>query len=246
VSESPQPSAVGVVLAAGMGTRVGADGNKAYLPVAGRTMMSWSLSALMAAPEVGRAVLVYRRGERDLAQHTVEHELPSATVEFVEGGETRHGSELNVLRYLASDIESGSVDIVVIHDAARPVAGSEMFGTAVSVAREHGGAIPALPIEDVVKTAADGRPTLLPTNGSLVGVQTPQAFRAAPLLAAYRAALTAGFEGTDTSSCVEAFGDVDVRIFGGERRNLKVTYAGDVAVADRLLSGRAGPAGGWR
>ncbi len=229
---------MGVVLAAGMGTRVGADGNKAYLRVAGRTMVSWSLEALSRTPEIARTVLVYRRGERDLARRTVAQELGSATVEFVEGGASRHASEFNVLQYLADDIDSGAIDVVLIHDAARPVAAPDMFVTAISVARECGGAIPALPVSDVVTDSGDGI-ELLAETPRLVRVQTPQAFRAAPLLSAYRAAAQEAFEGTDTSSCIQAFTDVDVRTFRGEQANLKVTYADDIAVAERLLSGRA-------
>src|ERR1700712_2926556 len=97
------PIAVGVVLAAGMGTRVGADGNKAYLPLAGRSMMSWSVAAVAGSPNIGRVILVFRSGERDLAARTLDDELPGATVELVEGGDTRHGSEENVLRVLAPD-----------------------------------------------------------------------------------------------------------------------------------------------
>jgi 2-C-methyl-D-erythritol 4-phosphate cytidylyltransferase len=237
------PHAVGVVLAAGMGTRVGADGNKAYLPVAGRTMVGWSLAAALCAPAITRTVLVYRRGERDLAQLTVRRDLPSATVEFVEGGDSRHGSEINVLRYLAPDIESGSVDVVAIHDGARPVASPEMFDTAVEVARKFGGAVPAIPAADLVATAQGHRIASVGGDGTLVRVQTPQAFRAAPLLRAYLTAERKRFEGTDTSSCVEAFADIEVRTFPGELRNLKVTYADDIAVAERLLSDRGGAAG---
>ena len=156
VSTSPGSYAVGVVLAAGMGTRVGADGNKAYLRVAGRSMVSWSLDTLTRVPGVTRTVLVFRRGEHELARDTVNRELPSATVEFVEGGDSRHASEFNVLRHLAADIESGSIDVVLIHDAARPVAGPDMFLTALSTAREFGGAIPALPVVDAVRTGRDG------------------------------------------------------------------------------------------
>lgn len=231
VSTPPGSYAVGVVLAAGLGTRVGADGNKAYLRVAGRSMVSWSLEAMTDVPQIARTVLVVRRGERELAQDTVKRELPTATVEFVEGGDTRHASEFNVLRHLAPDIESGAVDVVLIHDAARPVAGPDMFVTALSVAREFGGAIPALPIPDVATTGFES----LSDKGTLVRVQTPQAFRASPLLQAYRAADRVGFEGTDTSSCVERFTDTEVRTFHGEERNLKVTYARDIAVAERLL-----------
>ena len=71
-------------------------------------------------------MLVVRRGERVLADDTLRRELPGA-VEFVEGGDSRHASEFNVLRYLAAEIESGAIDVVLIHDAARPLAGAEMM-----------------------------------------------------------------------------------------------------------------------
>jgi 2-C-methyl-D-erythritol 4-phosphate cytidylyltransferase len=238
-------SAVGIVLAAGLGTRVGADGNKAYLPLAGRSMVTWSLNTLTRASDIVRSVLVYRRGELDLARDTVAAELPDATVELVEGGDSRHASEFNVLRYLADDIESGGIDVVLIHDAARPLAGPEMFSTALATAREFGAAIPALTIADVMRQGPDGLERAAGT-GTLVRVQTPQAFRARPLLAAYRGAAADGFEGTDTSSCFERYaptgtaetGEMQVRTFPGDETNMKVTYPHDVAVAERLLSVR--------
>lgn len=225
------PSAVGVVLAAGLGTRVGADGNKAHLELAGRSMVSWSVAAVASTPGIDRTVLVYRRGERELIAGTLEAELPTVRVELVEGGETRHGSEWNVLSYLSADVASGAVDVVLIHDAARPLAQSELMGTALATARKFGGAIPVVPADDVVHAGSDG---LVP-GGALVRVQTPQAFRARPLLDAYRRAQAAGVEGTDTSSCVERFTDVEVRTFPGASTNLKVTYPEDVLVAARLL-----------
>ena len=235
---SASPAAVAVVLAAGMGTRVGADGNKAYLRVAGRSMVAWSIDTLTRVPEIARTVLVFRRGEFELARDTVRREIPTATVEFVEGGDSRHASETNVLRHLANDIDSGAIDVVVIHDAARPIAGPDMFVTALAVAREFGGAIPAIPAADVVRTRDGADIESLTGSATLVRVQTPQAFRAAALLQAYRAAEREGFEGTDTSSCVEEFTDAEVRTFRGEQRNLKVTYAADIVVAERPLTRR--------
>jgi 2-C-methyl-D-erythritol 4-phosphate cytidylyltransferase len=238
-------SAVGVVLAAGMGTRVGADGNKAYLPLAGRSMVSWSVEAVARTREIDRTVLVFRRGERDLAQRMLDTELGWATVELVEGSDTRHGSELNVLRYLAADVESGDVDVVLIHDAARPLAGPELMRTALATAREFGGAVPALPAGDVVTADADGR---ISSTGDdvLMRVQTPQAFRARPLLTAYLASEEHGFDGTDTSSCIQQFTDVDVHVFPGARANLKVTFADDVTVAAHLLTDRISQDGASR
>jgi len=72
VSTSSGSYAVGVVLAAGLGSRVGADGNKAYLRLAGRSMVGWSLTAVTQVDEIARTVLVYRRGELDLARDLVD------------------------------------------------------------------------------------------------------------------------------------------------------------------------------
>ena len=219
-----------------MGTRVGADGNKAYLPLAGRSMVAWSVEAVARTPEVDRTVLVFRRGEHDLAERMLNAELDWATVELVEGGDTRHGSEENVLRHLAPDIEAGAIDVVLIHDAARPLADTAMVDTALATARAFGGAIPVLPAPDVVKVGVDG--TISPADGMLARVQTPQAFRAEPLLTAYRLAAGGNFDGTDTSSCVQSFTDVDVHVFPGASSNLKVTFAHDVLIAERLLRDR--------
>src|SRR5882762_9270486 len=186
-------------------------------------MVTWSLNAVVQVPQIARAVLVYRRGEGEHAHDTVTTGLPAATVELVEGGDSRHASEFNVLRSLADDIESGAVDVVLIHDAARPLAGRDMFVAALSVAREFGGAIPALTIPDVVQRVAGGVESTS-GRGRLVRVQTPQAFRARPLLRAYRAAAVHGFEGTDTSSCIEKYTDEQVHTFPGDEANLKVTY----------------------
>jgi 2-C-methyl-D-erythritol 4-phosphate cytidylyltransferase len=239
MSATRAPAAVGVVLAAGMGARVGADGNKAYLPLAGRPMVAWSVDAVVRTAEIDRTVLVFRRGERDLAKAMLDAEFPLATIELVEGGDTRHQSEFNVLRYLSADIATGAVDVVLIHDAARPLAGPELVRAALAAAREFGGAIPALPAVDVVRADAAGR--LVPADETLMRVQTPQAFRASALLDAYLAAAAEDFEGTDTSSCIERFTDVDVHVICGAATNLKVTYAHDLAVAERLLRDRVSP-----
>ncbi len=229
------PLAVGVVLAAGIGSRIGADGNKAYLMLAGRPMLAWSVRAVADTAEIGRVILVYRRGEYDMAAELVHTELPDRTVELVEGGDSRHESEFNMLRHIAPDIDSGAVDVVLIHDAARPLAGPTMMRAALDTARRFGGAVPAIEAVGLARSTESGP---VPLTEAVVRVQTPQAFRAAPLLEAYRRADTEAFDGTDTSSCVQHFTDVDVRVFPGAATNLKVTYPPDIRLAEHLLTGR--------
>ena len=146
-------------------------------------MVSWSLAPSRASPISPHGAGVSGAANVTLADtHLARPNFLPRTVELVEGGDSRHASEFNVLRYLAADIESGAIDVVLIHDAARPLAGPDMMRTALAVAREFGGAVPALAAPDVVRSRAG--PGLAPprTDRSLVRVQTPQAFRALPLL----------------------------------------------------------------
>lgn len=199
-------------------------------------MLSWSLGAITEVPEVVRTILVIRPDDRDRAMKTLDRELPDLKVEIIDGGDSRHQSEHQALEYLAPDIESGAVDIVLIHDAARPLAGPGMMRAAISVARAFGGAVPGVDAHDLVSMDAEGNLGDLQPAGRYIRVQTPQAFQAAPLLHAYRDAAAEHFEGTDTSSSVERFSDIEVRSFQGDPRNLKVTFSQDLFLAERLLA----------
>lgn len=235
------PAVAAVVLAGGSGVRVGQGRNKAYLPISGRTAVGMSLHAVASVPGLCRLVLVIREDDRELAERTLDEELPHppVPVELVVGGATRHGSEERALHHLAPGIRAGAVDLVLIHDAARPLCPPALVAELVATAAEHGGAVPGLVADDLAAVGADG--ALVPLNGRHVRVQTPQVFAAAPLLEAYRCAAEAGFDGTDTAACVERFAETAVRHVPGEQRNFKITYPQDVYVADRFVRTAPGP-----
>jgi 2-C-methyl-D-erythritol 4-phosphate cytidylyltransferase len=227
-----------VVLAGGSGSRVGAELNKVYLPLAGRRVISWSFLRASRVAEFGHFVLVVRPADADLARRVLERDAPGVPVDLVIGGTTRHDSEQAGLDHLAPRITAGEVDIVAVHDGARPLADPALFRSVVVTARLIGGALPALPADGVLAVDAAGLPTgrPAPPGLGLARVQTPQAFRARPLLDTYRDASAAGYQGTDTASSVEAFGDLTVRAVVGSRLNIKITYPADVALAERLLT----------
>jgi 2-C-methyl-D-erythritol 4-phosphate cytidylyltransferase len=231
------PTVAVVVLAGGSGLRVGHDRNKAYLPLGSRTAVGLSLSTMAAAtmPGLRRLVLVVRGDDRELAERTLDEELPRppVPVELVVGGSTRHGSERQALRHLEHDIRAGAVDLVLIHDAARPLCSPALVAALVCAATEHGGAVPGLVADDLVAVDHDDE-TLIPLVGTHVRVQTPQVFAAGPLLEAYHRAAEEGFDGTDTSSCVERFSSLDVVHVLGEPQNFKITYPHDVHIANEL------------
>ena len=220
------PTAAAVVLAGGSGTRLGAEGNKVYLPLAGRPLLAWSLQAFADAPGVGRLVLVTRPADRARAEAV---RATNDRIEIVDGGTTRHDSERAALRLLAPAIRAGELDVVAIHDGARPLVTQRLIADVIAAAREHGAAVPGLPLTDVADR------DLTPVAGTLTRVQTPQAFRADLLLAAYEQADADCFSGTDTAACVERYAGVPVHCIQGDPRNVKVTYRPDLALVERLL-----------
>jgi 2-C-methyl-D-erythritol 4-phosphate cytidylyltransferase len=221
-----------VVLAAGAGTRVGAQVNKVLLPLAGVPVVARSVRTARGVAGVERIVLVVRDGDQEAVRAAVEPSLdePGPDVAMVVGGATRHRSEWAALAVLAPAIESGEIDVVAMHDAARPLATAELYDAVLASAARVGGAIPVARLHDLV--ASDG--SALPD--ALVGVQTPQAFRARELLGAHLAARADGFEATDTAGILAAYTDLAVVAVDSGEQNPKLTVADDFVVAGALIA----------
>ncbi len=230
-----------VLLAAGEGRRVGADTNKVLLPLSGLPVFAWSLRAVSEIEYVDHVVVVVREVDRALVDTTIREHFGALPITVVVGGDTRHASEWNALLALADDIDAGGIDVVAIHDTARPLADTALFHAVVTAACEHGGALPVREQTHLIPSSTDtsvGTAPLLDrprTADRMVGVQTPQAFRAQKLLDAYRRADRDRFVGTDTASCVEEYTDLEIHCVPSPATNLKITFPEDVALAERLL-----------
>lgn len=220
------------MLAAGEGRRVGHDSNKVLLPLAGRRVFTWAIRWARELSTVAHTVLVIREQDRETVMATLAREVEPPSVTVVVGGDSRHGSEWAALQALVPLIESDQVDVVVIHDAARPLASTALFRDVIAAAWEHGGAIPAMTMSGLVPLDA----TAGMTGHEVAAVQTPQAFLAEPLLDAYRRADDDGFVGTDTASCIERYTDVSIRAVPSDARNIKITFPEDLFLAERLLA----------
>ena len=219
-----------VILAAGSGTRVGSETNKVLLPLGGMPVLARSVRTVLDVEGIQRIVLVVRPEDREAVREAVAPHLGSHDLWVVDGGDQRHDSELQALEALASDIESGEIDLVAIHDAARPLAAGGLWDAVLTAASEHGGAIPV--VEAARLSHRDGSTA----PAGLVAVQTPQAFRARALLDAYRRAHAEGFVGTDTAACLERYAEVTVVGVPSSAVNLKVTFPEDLDLAGQLLS----------
>ena len=227
---SDVPSAAIVLLAAGSGERVGADRNKVLLPLHGVPVLAHSVRTVLRVDGAHRVVVVVRAEDRAAVTEAIRPHLGTHDLWLVDGGEQRHDSEYSALRALRRDIEAGEIAVVAIHDAARPLATEGLFRAVVDLAATRGAAVPALPAGRL-----NDRDGSLAAENLLV-VQTPQAFDARALLAAYDAAEADRFVGTDTASCLERYADLAIHAVTGERRNLKITFADDLLLAGELIS----------
>lgn len=207
-----------VVLAGGSGQRFGSV--KQFADLAGRRVVDWSVAVARSVAD--GVVLVLP------ASDVPDEALPGVVV--VPGGDTR-----------ASSVRAGlaavplSAEVVVVHDAARPLATAELFQSVIDVVRdeEHpvDGVVPALPVSDTVKRVVDHRVVATLSRHDLVAVQTPQAFRATVL----RRAHAEGGEATDDAALIEAIG-ATIGVVPGDPANMKLTTATDLAVATALVS----------
>lgn len=196
-------------MAAGSGARFG--GPKQFEPLRGRRVIDWSLAAARAACD--GVVCVLPAG-------TAKSE-PAADIS-VPGGATRSES----VRAGLAAVPDGAT-VIVVHDAARPVAPASLFAEVIAAVRQGAdAAVPGVAVHDTIRHADEG----VIDRSHLVAVQTPQAFRASAL----RAAHAAGGEATDDASLVEAAGGTVV-VVPGRSHNLKITDPGDLRIAAVLL-----------
>lgn len=213
--------AVALVVAAGRGERLGASGPKAFAVLAGRPMLEWSLEALRAAPSIERIVVAAPAGVAVLDVDAV-----------VEGGTTRSESVRNALAATAA-----SDDVVLVHDAARPLLSVELVERCLNGLAGADAAIAAALVTDTVKEAEDGVVRRTLDRSRLWAVQTPQVFRRAALEAALAQPADVLAAATDDAMLVEAAGGA-VRVVPAPRENLKVTTPLDLRVAELLLAER--------
>lgn len=224
---TPEQRAVAVVLAAGAGRRLGAELPKAFLPVGDRPMLTIAVAAAAASPLISAVVVTAPQGYEDVARGCVDG--LAVPIRVVIGGATRQASVRAALEAIGSD-----VDIVVVHDAARPFAPPDLFTEVVrAVANGADGAVPIVPMTDTVKRIAAGRVAATIDRDELGLAQTPQAFRVDVLTTAHARAAADGREVTDDAALLERDGRVVA--VPGDPMNFKVTTLLDLARAEARM-----------
>lgn len=232
-----------ILPAAGLGTRM-ATGHgapqspKQFLELGGIPVLIHSLRAFAAVPSVAQILVAVRAGERERTEAQVQEYGLSHKVQVVTGGDSRQES---VARALAA-VECGDEDIVLVHDAVRPLIETEVIERTIEAAAKSGAAIVGLPAVDTIKqverTADGALITATIPREYIVQAQTPQGFRAGLLRRAFAEAEADGFAGTDEASLVERAG-ARVMVVAGSLSNMKITQPGDLELAEFYLRQRA-------
>lgn len=218
--------------AAGQSRRMHSTVNKNFMaldgtPILIRTLRIFSLTA------VSNFIVVVSADEIDQMRRMIAAEKNLKPCEIVAGGSERQYSIANALKVL-----SPMTEIVLVHDAARPLISVETIDAVIDSARRFGGAIAAVPAKNTIKVIdGEGFVESTPSRATLVEVQTPQGFRREILLEAYARAARDGFLGTDDASLVERIGG-RVKIVTSDYKNIKITTPEDVAIAEALLGRR--------
>ena len=222
--------AVAIIVAAGQGVRLGGGKPKAFIDLAGQTLLRRSAEALAACPDVTAIVVVAPRGFEKAAR--AETAATGKLRAVVAGGATRQASvEAGLKRTTSRD------RLVLVHDAARPFVDADVVSRVVEGVRTHGAAIPVAPVVDTIKKVKAGRIGVTVDRDTLGAAQTPQGFNRAALLKAYASAARKGLALTDEAMAMEREG-IAVAAVPGSARNFKVTTPEDLERA-RLLLGAA-------
>lgn len=228
-------STAAIVLAGGSGSRLQHPENKVFVHVGGRPLIVWSIRTFARSASISHLVIVARAGEHERVADILQDDPVQMPVRITTGGDTRHASEHAGLEAIADEIRDGDIDVVLIHDAARPFVSGDLIDSVTATARSVGGAVPALPLGDgIYRMDGDGGIVNQPSN--LYRVQTPQGFVARELLEAYRQARQDGFTAVDTSETVERYSQLEVAVVAGEATNIKVTFVDDLEAAEEIAA----------
>lgn len=223
--------AVAVIVAAGKGERFG-DASKVLTPLLHRPVLAWTLDAFEQAASITDIILV-------VGEHTAAPiaDLLAAGAwtkvrHIVRGGDTRQQSTASGVRAARED-----ADIVLVHDAARPLVRPEQIDATVAAAAESGGAILAAQVTDTIKKCADGQIVATIDRSVLWQAQTPQVFTVANMIEMMVLAESGEVLMTDEASLAEHLG-YPVTIVPGDATNLKITHPHDVMMAEAILRAR--------
>ena len=216
--------------AAGASRRMGGGVNKNLMELRGEPILIRTLKTFSKVERVNFLIVVVAAHEVETVEGLLRGTSELKPCRVTIGGSERQYSIANGLKCLPDDAE-----IILVHDAARPLVTVQTINDVIDAAEEFGGAIAAVPEKNTIKVVdVEGFVKHTPPRSELVSVLTPQGFRREILLRAYARAAEENFLGTDDSSLVERLG-IKIKVVAGGYQNIKITTPEDIHVAESFL-----------
>ena len=216
---------VAIIVAGGQGKRMGQP--KQFLKIAGKPMLAWTVDAFQRTKAVDGIILVVAPDQLALAKKI----KAAKVIAVVPGGKQRQDSVRSGLAALPKGVQ-----LVLIHDGARPAVSADTINGTIKAAKQHGAAIAAVPLKDTIKRVARREARVVETlnREELWAAQTPQTFTVPVIMKAYE---TLKHDVTDDAAAVERLG-IPVTIVMADYTNLKVTTPEDLPIMAAILKGR--------
>lgn len=218
-----------IVLAAGSGSRARGDIPKQFAILSGYPVLAWSLAAFEKSPHVNAIVIVAAQDHFDRVHRILKEHPASKFKALVEGGVRRQDSSRNAL----TSVEFAQDDILLFHDAARPMLSQKTIDACVNAVQISGAAASVVPSADTVYVCEKGVLSHIPDRRTLYCAQTPQAFKYSIISEAHKKAEESGLTVTDDISLVHSMGK-KVELFAGDHFAMKITESEDFVRAASL------------
>lgn len=232
----------GVILAGGIGSRMGGDKPKQYLSVKGKPIIIYTIEKFFSVPEFEKIIVLCPKKWVEHTKNLIEkHIAPAADrVAVIEGGETRNETIMNAIKFIEAEGNLNDDTIIVTHDSVRPFVTHRIITENIAAAKAYGACDTVVPATDTIVEARDNKTiTYIPDRSKMYQGQTPQSFNAMKLKNMYYS-LTDDEKAilTDAAKIFVIKGE-KVALVQGETYNMKITYPYDLRVAKSLLEDEA-------
>lgn len=228
----------GVILAGGIGSRMGGDKPKQYLTVKGKPIIIYTIEKFFAVPELEKIIVLCPRQWVEHTKNLIEKHIAPARerIAVIEGGETRNETIMNAIDFIEKEGNLNDDTIIVTHDSVRPFVTNRIIEENIQFAKEYGACDTVVPATDTIVEAQDNKViSAIPDRSKMYQGQTPQSFNALKLKNIYNALTDEEKDILTDAAKIFVMKGEKVALVQGETYNMKITYPYDLRVAKSLL-----------
>jgi 2-C-methyl-D-erythritol 4-phosphate cytidylyltransferase len=228
----------GVILAGGVGSRMGGDKPKQYLTVRDKPIIIYTIEKFYASPELEKIIVLCPKQWVEHTKNLIEKHLAPASdrIAVIEGGDTRNETIMNAIAFIEAEGKLDDDTIIVTHDSVRPFVSHRIIEENIESARKFGACDTVVPATDTIVESLDNTViSSIPDRSKMYQGQTPQSFKALKLKNMYNALSDEEKAILTDAAKIFVIKGEDVALVQGETYNMKITYPYDLRVAKSLL-----------